>query len=286
MSDGGAASGGTTQTTNWYEALDDIHRGHVTAKGWHNLQPDEAARAIATSHRELQSEFTRKLGVPADQIVRWPATAEDPAWADVHKRLGVPEKPEDYKIEGLAFKDGSAPDDKFIGHMRALAHELKLPAGAAQALAARVMALADEDRGAAGAADATQRGANEAELRRNWGPQHDYYRFQASRAAQLLGVPDEVMKAMEARPSADYLRFMDQLRGFAGKMGEAELLRGERGDNSRTLTREEAIARRDELMRDTGFTQRYLAGDVQAVREMENLARIMVGPPPQGAGAR
>lgn len=280
MSDSGA---GTTTPPAWYADLDEAHRGHVTSRGWDKMDPAEAARAAVAAHRQAQGEFSRVHGVPADQLMRMPKDAADPGWAELHKRLGVPEKPEDYKIEGLAFADGKAPDEKFIGHMRALAHELKLPAGQAQALAARVIALADNDRTTAGQSESTQRGANEAELRRNWGSNHDYYRFQATRAAQVLGVPDDVVKAMEARPAAEYTRFMDNLRGFAGKMGEAELLRGEQGDNTRTLTREEAVARREDLMKDRAFAMRYVEGDTNAIKEMENLARIIVGPPPQGA---
>lgn len=284
MSDGGTGTGTTTPPVSvWYDGLDDAHRGHVVARGWHNKPVEEVAREAVMAHRQAQGEFSRVHGVPADQLLRLPKDAADPGWSEVHKRMGVPEKPEEYQLTGLKFADGTAPDDTFMGHMRALAHDLKLPPSAAQSLAERVMALSDSDRSNATQSDATQRAANDAELRRNWGPQHDYYAFQTARAAQLLGVPDELMRAMHARPTAEYMSFMDRLRAFAGKMGEAELLRGERGDQSRTLSREEAIARREELSRDQDFVRRYIGGDANAVKEMDNLARVIVGPPPQAA---
>lgn len=281
MSDAGGTTTTTTTTTpNWYDGLDEAHRGHVIARGWHTKSADEAAREAAIAHRASQSEFSRVHGVPADQLLRFPKDAADPGWAELHKRLGVPDSPDAYKIEGLKFADGTEPAAEFVGHMRALAKELNLPADKAQALAARVMALADND-AAEGTREATAaRSANDAELRRAWGGNHDFFRFQTTRAAQILGIPDSVVQSMEAGKAEDYLKFMDNLRGLAGKMGEAELLRGEGGGGNKILTREEAIARREDLMKDTAFVQRYINGDAAAKVEMENLARTIVGPAP------
>lgn len=283
MSDGG--NNNNNNTPAWYEGLDEVHRGHVVARGWHQKTADEAAREAAMAHRQAQAEFSRVHGVPADQLLRMPKDAADPGWGELHKRLGVPETPDAYKFDGVKFADGTAPDDKFLGHMRALAHELKLPADRAAALAQRVIALGDSAKTDTETQTTAQRSANDVELRRAWGPNHDYFRFQVSRAAQILGVPEGVMQALETRPGAEYVAFMDKLRGFAGKMGEAELLRGEGGGSSRVLTRDEAVARMDELRRDQAWTSRLLAGDADVRKEFENLTRTIVGPAPQ-AGAR
>lgn len=266
--------------TPWFGDLDDTHREFVTSKGWDKLDPAGAAKQAVVAYRMAQQAISARQG--GENAVRIPTDPNDAAgWTELHKRLGRPDKPEDYKIENLAFADGTAPDGTFIGHMRALAHELNLPADKAQALASRVMAIADEDARGASRDSETQKAANDVELRRAWGGNHDFFRFQTSRAAQLLGVPESVVTAMESRPTADYLKFMDGLRSLAGKMGEAELLRSDgSGGSVPNLTREEAVERIAALKKDESWTKRFLSGDTAARTEFENLTRVMVGPPP------
>ena len=51
----------------------------------------------------------KRLGVPADQLIRKPTKDED--YADVYRALGAPEKPEDY---GIGLPDNATDDDKAL----------------------------------------------------------------------------------------------------------------------------------------------------------------------------
>ncbi len=42
------------------------------------------------------------------------------------------------------------------------------------------------------------------------------------------------------------------------------------------MTKDQAVARKADLMKDTAWTQRYLAGGVPEGREMEALTRLIV----------
>jgi hypothetical protein len=82
----GGASGG-----DWLTSLPDDLKGEASVAR-HKTLEDFARAALAAE---------RRLGVPADQLLRFPTKPEDlPAFqADVFKRLGAPEDPSGYKIE-------------------------------------------------------------------------------------------------------------------------------------------------------------------------------------------
>src|SRR6266567_317094 len=88
----GAGSGvtppsGSGATTPWYEGIDTEILGHAQNKGWKLDDPKAAFSEATKAARELQKHF----GVPADQLLRLPATTADEAgWKAVHSRLGVP----------------------------------------------------------------------------------------------------------------------------------------------------------------------------------------------------
>lgn len=264
----------------WYAPLDDVLRGHVAAKGWDKLDAAGAALEIAKAHRFAQTELTRLHGIPQDQVARIPPPEDAAGWADLHKRLGKPEKPDDYKVEGLKFGDGKEPDPQFVGAVKQIAFDLDLPAAKAGALAQRIMGLADADERADGEQRTARMSAADTELRRAWGGQHDYFNFQCGRAMDLLGMPREVAEFARASGPEHYIKFMDGMRGLAAKMGEAEMLRG--SPNARTTpmyTPETAQARIDELKNDRSWREKMMKGDADAMREFDDLARVVVGPP-------
>ncbi len=54
-------------------------------------------------------------------------------------------------------------------------------------------------------------------------------------------------------------------------------LLGSRGPNGGAMTREQATARKADLMRDAAWTKRHYDGDTAARAEMLNLNRIITG---------
>lgn len=94
---GGGGEGGAAAP--WYDGLpDDLKgQGHVTR----HASIEDAVRALIGAEK--------RLGVPADQLIRKPTKDEE--FADVYRALGAPEKPEDY---GLGLPDNATDEDKAL----------------------------------------------------------------------------------------------------------------------------------------------------------------------------
>lgn len=95
----------------------------VQTKGWKG--PDDALKSYA--------ELETFRGAPADRLIKLPEKPDDPAWADVRKRVGwaAPEKPEDY---GIAVPEGYPAE--YAQTIAQTAHKLGIPKDTLLALAA------------------------------------------------------------------------------------------------------------------------------------------------------
>lgn len=95
----GKEAGAQGSDAPWYDGLpDDLKgQGHVTR----HASVEDAVRALIGAEK--------RLGVPADQLIRKPTKDED--YADVYRALGAPEKPEDY---GIGLPENATDDDKAL----------------------------------------------------------------------------------------------------------------------------------------------------------------------------
>lgn len=259
----------------WYSALSEEQQRHIISRGYDKYSAAEAATRFMDAHREAQATITRMSSEPS---IRIPQNADDAqGWAEVYKRLGKPENLDGYKVEGLKYADGTNPDEQFVGTMKALAHELNLPADKAQALAQKVMSITDMNK----QTSQERVDLSDQELRRAWGPQHDYFNFRVGRAMEILGMPREAMEFARQSGPDGYMKFMDGMRNLAAKMGEADMLHGDRGnmggDSQRPLaiSPEEAANRLKALSADPAFGKRFAAGEKAAMDEMDALARVI-----------
>jgi len=57
----------------------------------------------------------RKMGVPADQLMRVPQNADDPAWNDVYNSMGRPETPDQYFFDER-YAEADLDDFKNVAH--------------------------------------------------------------------------------------------------------------------------------------------------------------------------
>lgn len=86
------ASGAAATDAPWQDSLPDDLKTHPLFRGYKT--PDEAMKA----HLNLY----KQRGVPAEKLLTIPDKPLDQApddWAPIHKALGVPDDPKDYKIE-------------------------------------------------------------------------------------------------------------------------------------------------------------------------------------------
>jgi hypothetical protein len=241
----------------WFDGFDEDLKGYVQNKGW----KDPAA--VVDSYRNAE----KLLGVPADQVVKLPkADAPPEAWNEVWAKLGRPEDP-----SGYGLKPAEGADPSFTEWASKTFHELGMPKGMAEQLAAKY-----DEFGAAmqqQMQEAQQARANEeaAALKLKWGAAHEQNTRLASQAAQNLGIDAETIDALEA--GMGFAKTMELFHTLGTKMGESDFVgSGDQGGFG-VLSPEQARSKIAELKADKEWTNRYLSGDRAARDEMSKLHR-------------
>lgn len=264
-------TGNPSQTTTdtpppakWYSTVgDDTLRGLADNKGWDT--PDK----VLTSYRNLEQH----MGVPPERLIKLPEKADDPAWGDIHKRLGfaAPEKAEDY-----AFKAPDGADGSLLGKFAEKMLGRKVPAGMAQGLVEDFYSIQGE---AATAADLALKAANDREvmeLKAEWGAESDRLQQQAERAMNEFG-----KKAGLTQDHMDILKdalgpkaFGKLFAEIGASTGEAKFVDG-KANPAGSMTVEGARARLEQLGNDSAWFARFNAGDLIARQEYQTLRDIV-----------
>src|ERR1700723_3163406 len=100
----------------WFETLDAEHLEHATAKGWNKPLTPEIATGIVQAHRAAE----KLIGTDPSLLLKLPKDATDPNYQSAYDRIvgmSVPKTPDEYKFDGIRFKNGSefdADDQQFI----------------------------------------------------------------------------------------------------------------------------------------------------------------------------
>lgn len=245
----------------WYAGIADADlRGYVQTKGF----KDPAA--LADSYRNLE----KLQGVPQDRLLKLPEKSDDPAWDQVHARLGRPEKPDGYelKFEG---------DDAFAKSAAETMHKLGVSKAQAQGLNqfwnGHVEALIKADEQARQQADA----AAISELKTKWGGDYDKNVELGRRAGREFGLSEQQFKAIEASLGAgDTLKLF---QAIGAKLAEPAGFdpAGAGGGTGFGMTADQAKARINALKGDRDWTAKYLGGGASERAEMERLQKIAAG---------
>jgi hypothetical protein len=246
----------------WFSELDGDTRGWLENKGW---TAENGLVEMVRAHRNLESMIGR------DKVV-WPKDAQDKAaWAEIHRRLGVPSRWEDYGLVPLGAdgKPDPAADRSYADGMAQVFLKLGIGRETAAALATehaklQSVLIAAEN-------DAFQR-ASEQEfdaLRREWGGEADHRLAAAQRAARAFGLEPATMGKIER---AIGTRAMLTLLAEIGTAISEDRGTGAGGLGAGGwLTPEAANARLVELRGDREWTKRYFAGDKSAIAEYDRL---------------
>lgn len=266
--EGGEGGGGAA---SWVPATADATLvGFVQSKGWDKLDPAAAAIAAVQSYQEAQ----KFIGQAPDRLAVLPKDASDTeAWNNLRSKLGVPTDPKDYDFSGVKLADGNAPDAATLDWARQTAHTLNLPKDAGPQLAEALLKR-ELDAAASKAADFSAKADEErAALAQNWGANMEANKFLAKRGAEKLGLDEEAVNALEK--VSGYAKTMEALRRVGELSGEGRFVNSEAGNG--TMTREQAMSRKTELMSDQAWVKSYLDGDVAKNREMMALNTLIVG---------
>lgn len=256
--------------TSWTTGLDADVLGHVQNTGWATKTADEAAREASKAHREA----AKFIGVPADQILRLPAKGAAPeAWTPVYERLGAPKEAKDYDFSTVKFKDGSVLDAGFVEAARKAAVKVHASKEGAIDIAREMVTLIEAQETSDATTSQAALLAEKSKLRDSWGKNYDSFEVVAKRTAEVLGVAPEAITALETQ--IGYAAVKQMFYNIGTKIGEDSFIRKLPGsENSGAMTKEQASARKLELMGDAAWSKRYLEGGVAEEREFQSLIRI------------
>lgn len=255
----------------WYagvEGVDAELTGHLQNRGWDKLEPPKAAAAAAKAHREAE----KLIGLPANRVIRLPEDMNNAdGMKDVWTRLGKPTDAKEYDFTPV--KRGNQPlDEKTTDFLRNLAFQSNLSKDGALRLA-QEFAKFNDTADALSAADRTAAlDAEKVELKKNWGANEGANTVIAQNAAKALGVTPEHLAALEK--TIGYAKVMEMFRTIGTKIGEDKFVVAPNGSPG-VMTRDQAVAKKGELMKDEAWVARYNKGDREAYREMLSLNTII-----------
>lgn len=264
---------GESPPAPWYAGkADDETMGVLQTRGWHDKPADVVALEAIKSYREAE----KFLGAPKDELLRVPR--KDAPESDIRafwSRLGAPAEAKDYDFSIVKDSQGNPIPAERAEKLREIAAKHHLPKDTAASVAADLL-RADETAAAAARADHDAKVQEErAKLDKNWGANREANLVVARNAAAVLGVSPEAVAALEDR--VGYADVMEMFRKIGTKIGEDRFVRPENPGGDGVMTREQAVATKAELMRDTAWVKRYMDGGSEEARRMMALNALIVG---------
>lgn len=250
---------GIPAPTDWHSGLSDDLKGYVSTKGF----KDPAS--VVDSYRNLE----KLIGVK-EKLLQVPDNlGDEKAMADVWKRLGRPEKAEEYGIK--------SENEKLGKWYTETAHKLGLNRNQAEALFksfdeyAKAEASAFESQSKAAADQMVT------ELKTKWGAAYEQNLATAQAAAKQFGITTEQVAQLES--VMGFQPTMELLNNIGAKIGEPEFASGTgaKGFGTKVLPPAQAKEKINQLINDSEWSRRYINGDVQAKQEMENLNKWALG---------
>ncbi len=252
----------------WFDGFEAEIKGHMQNRGLDKLDPAAAALEAIKAHRAAE----KRLGAPADELVRFPKEPGDAAWNDVFKRLGKPDAPEGYDLGPLSSAEKPLSPE-LVSALQAAGHKANMAP-------AQLLAVADaflkhqEGNAAKSAAEKSFQAAAEAEkLKANWGPNYETNLFVAQRAAAVLGISPEAVAALEQ--VTGYSGVMETIRKLGVAMGEARVIQGQGPQQTGPMSADQAAERLAGLKHDTAWLNRWANGGSEEKREFEQLHRVI-----------
>jgi len=264
---GGAGDGGAG--TAWYGTPDTETLGYIQARGLDKMKPEEAAMASIKAHREAE----KLMGVPADQMLRFPKDLSDvEGWNKIHAKLGVPTDAKEYDFASVKNKAGETLNEDVANTMRTLVAELKIPKGTASILVQKIVDLADKSSEESMAKVAGELAQEQAKLDANWGSNKVANQTVADNAMRALGVSDEHKEALKG--IMGYAATMELFRNIGARMGEGSFIEGGKDTKGPAMTKEAAQYRLDQLQNDSEWFKRYSNGGVLEQKEFNDLTKM------------
>lgn len=253
-----------TQTTeglpDWAKDFSPAAQSVIAAKKW--AKPEQAVESYANLEKLLGGD---KIALPKDE--------NDPAWADVWKKLGALEKPEEYASQVKPVEGTPDLDPGFVGAMSDLAAKARLTPAQWNTLVAGYQELskaAAAEEAAAGPDIDAEFAAFKAEL----GAKADAFIADAQRAGLAAKMTPEESATMMTEFGVK--RAMEIMGSLGSKFGkEAGFIEGKGPQGF--MTPEMAKVKVSELLADPVFAKAYANGGHKEVKQITDLHIIMAG---------
>lgn len=249
-----------TESAPWTASItDETLRGYVQNKGFQG--PED----LAKSYLNLE----KLMGAPKERILKLPETNDAPEWGEIWGKLGRPEDPKGYELQ---FDGDASFADRFAGVM----HKAGIPKPAAQALNAEWNNYVSELMAEEQKAQEARTTQEMQQLRQDWGKDFETHVEFSRRAGREFGLNEDQFKAIEQ--ALGPLATMKLFHGIGSKVGEAKPFHAGNGAGSQfSMTREQAMARRQALMNDRDWSARFLNGGANERAEMDKLVQAIAG---------
>ncbi len=274
--DGGAVGGGPTGSGPAFAAsLPEAIRGEAAFKDLKSVE-DLAQSYLGQG---------KLLGVPKDRLLTLPATPEDAeGWKAVHLKLGMPEKPEGYKLSAPKLPEGMKVDEKLQGSFLKKVHELggsnKVADGLFQWWNGEMAALHK----AQGDADKTALANAGTALRGEWGQAYDDRIALAKGAinhySSELKLGDGVMAEID-KFGIGNLPGMAKIFAHVGEQLREDGLIGRADQSGSVMAPAEAEQQIAAKFADKDFMARYrskaASGHKEAVEQLQRLYQLAAG---------
>jgi hypothetical protein len=222
--DGAAAAAATAA------AAEAAKGGAGDAAKWREAFTDPEARKFAENSPDINHFAGRALDMRrqlSTAIIPPGKDAKPEEVAAYRKKLGVPDKAEDYLFEDDKDYVPTEVDKAMRGRMAKVFHERNVPAETAKALSAEFKAMTADTAAAIKQADENYAKESDAALRSKWGADYEANKTFAGRAAkELFGEAYETVKGMTDKGDRfifDNPVMMEAFAKLGREMGESRL---------------------------------------------------------------
>lgn len=263
----------TTTTSTWLDGLEPDAVGSIQNRGWDKLPADQAARELVKAYRNLE----KIQRTPADQMLRLPKQDDPQDVENFWRRLGKPEKAEEYEFGDINWDNDSDKTARFKEVARKVAAENHMPKEMAEKMVRAIFDWSDQESTQSEDAVRAKHKAEEQELYQSWGtPNSPTYRsnaFLVDRALTDLGISQDDADAIRDRIGLK--PFMEMFHRIGQAMGEDKFVTtdGSYGVARGPMTREQAATALTNQKSDPQFRQKVLKGDKMAWQQMQDLIR-------------
>lgn len=202
--------------TKWYSGYDADTQGWMANRGLtaDELTPELFQKAVQ-GHRNAE----KIIGVPADQVIRVPKEGDVEGFRSAMAKLGLPAKPEEYKLP----TEGADPE--FAAKAASWFHEAGLTQRQAEAVASKWNEFVASTQQNAMQQSEQQVEADVSALKKEWGAAHDQNVQVARQAVKAFGLDSDTLAKLES--AMGYKGLMTFMHNLGAKVGEDKFVGGE-----------------------------------------------------------